>query len=502
MGEFEVSSADHIIDTTGAASDALKKRRLELHGISRFAEASPPSRPHKIEAPTFEPIETEFSGECLDAKIAIRDFCLRFGADLGIPRGHLKTIDDPVSQWAASVLKSLITSMLSAIQEIPLEKENPQRPANADQKQLANKGTFTAEEKEAVDKAIDAIKKASGDSNDFWQIIFQLIVELGSLEEGKWTDFEDSEIRIFVLEKLMQITVTSPLIRENIDNDLEVGLKTIRRQTWDDIKAERERFETKRASIQEQKIVAAGNTARIAKLIAELEDARDAKDYNIDRLELQQWYVVRNLRTPLQFPDGEDRSKRRTMDPRCSTSLGTDLLGNTYHLFAPGPERGSEWGSWILCKKYNGLEHPSGERQEEKANEKTAEEKLDEPTAMEEDGPEACPTTNGTTKPAAWFAIKGSDAVNDLADWIRFKAKDYWYDHGDSKGEGPKKKPEQNGDGGFEVVVIQRNGVDVTPAELATEDSIKSLHDKLQEIRRFMAIEESEKAARKKANLL
>ncbi|TGJ65866.1 hypothetical protein EYR41_009805 [Orbilia oligospora] len=504
MGEFEISSTNRIVDTT--TGDALKKRRLELHGMDKMAIGSPP-RPTVKEAPTFEPIEVDFSEECLDAKIAIRDFVLRFGGDLGVPRSHFKAIDDPVAQWSASTLKALISSMLHAIKEIPLEKEVTNRPANPDQKQLANKGTFTAEEKAAVDKSIDAIKKANGDSNDFWGHVFELLVELGSLEEGKWTDFEDSEIRIFVVEKLMQIAVTSPVIKENIDSDLEAGLKLIRRQTWDDIKAERERFETKRNTIQEAKVSASGNTARIAKLIAELEDARDTKDYNIDRFELQQWYVVRNLRTPLQFPDGSDRSKRRTMDPRCSTSLGTDLLGNRYHLFAPGPERGSEWGSWIMCRKFKSLEHPSGEAQEKpEANGSTNE-------ANEVDANGDSPmTTDAETKkrPVVWYAVKGSDAVTDLTDWIRFKAKDYWYDH--PSDESPKAdqtdpksadEPTKDADGDFAVVVVQRpDDETVEPAELATEESIKSLNDKLQEIRRFMAIEESEKAARKKNNLL
>ncbi|EPS42212.1 hypothetical protein H072_3898 [Dactylellina haptotyla CBS 200.50] len=510
MGEFEVSSADRIVDSTSSTGDALKKRRLELHGISRFND-SIAQRPHKVEAPTFEAMDVEFSDDCLDAKIAIRDFCLRFGSDLGIPRSHFKAIDDPISQWSPSTLKSLISSMLNAIQEIPLEKEPAQRPVNPDQKQLANKGTFTATEKEAVDKAIDAIKKAGGDSNEFWTHVFELLVELGSFEEGKWADFEDSEIRLFVTEKLMQIAVTSPIIRENIDNDLEAGLKTIRRQTWDDIKAERERFESKRTAIQEHKLAAAGNTSRLAKLIAELEDARDTKDYNIDRLELQQWYVVRNLRTPLQFPDGEDRSKRRTMDPRCSTSLGTDLLGNSYHLFAPGPERGSEWGSWIMCRRHKTLEHPTGEAQpaqekEKKTNGTTATPAA--PDAAEENPVDAngdSPMTNGDStgkkRPALWYAVKGSDAVTDLADWIRFKAKDYWFDH--PSDASPKEQPVPDANGDFAVVVVQRpDDETLNPAELATEESIKSLNDKLQEIRRFMAIEESEKAARKKNNLL
>ncbi|KAK6527216.1 hypothetical protein TWF281_010405 [Arthrobotrys megalospora] len=492
MGEFEVSSTNRIIDTT--TGDALKKRRLELHGMDKLA-LGPAPRPTVKEAPTFEPIEVEFSEECLDAKIAIRDFTLRFGNDLGVPRSHFKAIDDPVAQWSASTLKALISSMLHAIQEIPLEKENPNRPANPDQKQLANKGTFTAEEKAAVDKSIDAIKKTSGDSSDFWGHVFELLVELGSFEEGKWTDFEDSEIRIFVVEKLMQIAVTSPIIRENIDSDLEAGLKALRRKTWDDIKAERERFETKRNTIQEHKIQAAGNTARIAKLIAELEDARDTKDYNIDRLELQQW------------------SKRRTMDPRCSTSLGTDLLGNRYHLFAPGPERGSEWGSWIMCRKFKGLEHPSGDAQEKP--ETNGVNGTNGTNGTTENGVDAngdSPMTNDVEtkkRPVVWYALKGSDAVSDLTDWIRFKAKDYWYDH--PSDESPKEdqaeaktdEPAKDADGDFAVVVIQRPDDDnVEPAELATEESIKSLNDKLQEIRRFMAIEESEKAARKKNNLL
>ncbi|KAF3909264.1 hypothetical protein ABW20_dc0106260 [Dactylellina cionopaga] len=510
MGEFEISPADRIVDTT--TGDALKKRRLELHGISRFNESTP-QRPHKVEAPTFEPIEADFSDECLDAKIAIRDFCLRFGNDLGVPRSHFKAIDDPVAQWSASTLKSLISSMLNAIQEIPLEKEPSQRAAsNPDQKQLPNKGTFTATEKEAVDKAIDAIKKANGDSNDFWTHVFELLVELGCFEEGKWTDFEDSEIRIFVVEKLMQIAVTAPIIRENIDSDLEAGLKGIRRQTWADIKDERERFETKRSTIQEQKLLATGNTSRLAKLIAELEDARDTKDYNIDRLELQQWYVVRNLRTPLQFPDGQDRSKRRTMDPRCSTSLGTDLLGNSFHLFAPGPERGSDWGSWIMCRKHKGLEHPTGEAQKEEEKPKTNGVAAVDTAAVDENGDS--PMTNGDSttekkkkRAAVWYAVKGSDAVTDLADWIRFKAKDYWFDH-PSDDVSPKESqsvPVPDAGTDFAVVVIQRPDDEdstVSPVELATEESIKSLNDKLQEIRRFMAIEESEKAARKKNNLL
>ncbi|KAK6512519.1 hypothetical protein TWF481_001403 [Arthrobotrys musiformis] len=498
MGEFEISSANRIIDTT--TGDALKKRRLELHGMDKLA-LGPPPRPTVKEAPTFEPVEVDFSEECLDAKIAIRDFILRFGNDLGVPRSHFKAVDDPVAQWSASTLKALISSMLHSIQEIPLEKEVTNRPANPDQKQLANKGTFTAEEKAAVDKSIDAIKKASGDSNDFWGHVFELLVELGSFEEGKWTDFEDSEIRIFVVEKLMQIAVTSPVIRENIDSDLEAGLKALRRQTWDDIKAERERFETKRNTIQEAKLAASGNTARIAKLIAELEDARDTKDYNIDRFELQQW------------------SKRRTMDPRCSTSLGTDLLGNRYHLFAPGPERGSDWGSWIMCRKFKGLEHPSGEPQEKPETNGTDGAAAAAAPAAEVDAngdspmddAEATATTTAIKKrPVVWYAVKGSDAVTDLTDWIRFKAKDYWYDH--PSDESPKadqtdaKSPDastKDSDGDFAVVVVQRPDDEaVEPAELATEESIKSLNDKLQEIRRFMAIEESEKAARKKNNLL
>ncbi|KAF3918236.1 hypothetical protein ABW21_db0200155 [Orbilia brochopaga] len=494
MGDFELATTDRLDTTNG---DALKKRRLELHGVGRFSESGPQQRPCKVDPPTFEPIEVEFSDECLDAKIAIRDFTLRFGNDLGVPRSHFKAIDDPISQWAPSTLKSLISCMLNAIDEIPVEKEATARP---DGKLPVNKGTFTAEEKAAVDKAIDAIKKTNGDSNEFWVHVFELLVELGSFEEGKWTSFEDSEIRIFVLEKLMQIAVTSPVIRENINADLEAGLKALRRKTWEDIKTESERFETKRSTIQEQKLQVVGNTARLAKLIAELEDARDTKDYNIDRLELQQWYVVRNLRTPLQFPDSEDRSKRRTMDPRCSTSLGTDLLGNSYHLFAPGPERGSEWGSWIMCRKHKKLDHPTGEPQPETNGTGAAATPIPD---VDANGDSPMANTSATTpkRVAVWYAVKGSDAVTDLADWIQFKAKEHWFDN--PPAETPKSQAGENGDGDFEVVVIQRPEEDaVNPAELATEESIKSLNTKLQEIRRFMAIEESEKAARKKANLL
>ncbi|KAJ6256822.1 hypothetical protein Dda_8690 [Drechslerella dactyloides] len=493
MGEFEISSTDAIIDITNG--DALKKRRIEVVGIGRLSE---PQRPCHVDAPVFDAIDVEFSDDCLDAKIAIRDFTLRFGNDLAIPRSHFKAVDDPASQWSASTLKALISCMLSAIQEIPLEKEAA--TPRADGKQPVNKGTFTTEEKQAVDKAIDAIKKTSGDSNDFWGHVFELLVELGSFEEGKWTTFEDSEIRIFVVQKLMQIAITSPIIRENIDKDLEAGLKALRRKTWDDIKAERERFDTKRAAITEQRTLAAGNRPRIVKLMGELEDARDTKDYNIDRLELQQWYVVRNLRTPLQFPDGEDRSERRTMDPRCSTSLGTDLLGNSYHLFAPGPERGSDWGSWIMCRKHKKLDHPSGEPQPETNGNGTG---VATPVP-DVDANGDSPMENGPTVPkrvAMWYAVKGSDAVSDLTDWIKFKAKEHWFDH--PPPPSPQTQSGENGKGDFEVVVVQRPEEDkANPADLATEDSIKSLGDKLQEIRRFMAIEESEKAARKKANLL
>lgn len=181
-----------------------------------------------------------------------------------------------------------------------------------------------------------------------------------------------------------------------------------------------------------------------------------------------------------------NRSKRRTMDPRCSTALGTDILGNDYHLFAPGPQRGSEWGSWVMCRKHKGLEHPTGE--------KVA-------AATPSEGAASPADDGATSKKATWYAVKGSEQINELLDWVRYKASIYWYEKKINEKEGDK-KDKVDVDGDFKVIVVQRSTEEVPPAELATEESIKVLHDKLMEIRRFMAMDENEKAAKKRANLL
>lgn len=225
---------------------------------------------------------------------AIRDFALRFGVDLGVAPNHIKVLDNPINQWNATAMKSLIVAMLHAIQEIPLEKENPQRPPNPDQKQLANKGTLTASEKEAVDSATDSLKKANGDTPEFWKQVFELLVELGDATEGQYAgdDFEDGETRVFLVQKLMHVAVTSPVIRENIDNDLETGLKAIKRKTWDEIKAERERM---------------------------LKPVLD--QLLIENMNKKLTYISNRLRNQEENPRGSQASRQRQPHPHCQADL-------------------------------------------------------------------------------------------------------------------------------------------------------------------------------------
>jgi len=177
-----------------------------------------------------------------------------------------------------------------------------------------------------------------------------------------------------------------------------------------------------------------------------------------------------------------------------------DILGNTYSVYTPLIDGADGWGNWVVCCKAENLVHPLGHLP---PTAKTPKRKQ-APSPPSDDSSSS--PSDVHEKDHTWYAVDGSKDIQQLSQWIKYRAEKTWSEMEEGTFQTPVKKHKSVGrtqKNDFSIFVDKINPIKTfNPREVITKESIEELCGKLDKVSNMLGAYDAEVKLKKANGLL
>ncbi|KAK9368933.1 hypothetical protein V1509DRAFT_621930 [Lipomyces kononenkoae] len=409
------------------SSSKPKQKRAKPGAKKAARNKSPPIT--VVEPPEFNPIITDLDEEELQCRLVIREYVLRFEKHCRLALKNINTVNDVTGHWGSSTLKALVVAILRIIYS----------------------DNFPIVPEVLLKNSIKEVEKTASENEKIWRVVCEVLESQREESEISSTSPTEREIRSISMDKDLgeplddeskepsaepESAAVDSIFKSN-NRDLE-KLKLIEQLLFMSLSGNyiRETIEIDHENLRRKATETTDEMKKLSETHAMELDAVRRQFLDLPLNKRHEWeprFEAVKARCNKEMKHiKDDMFRRKRKNGLRNLSLGMDIYGNVYWLFAERTKSQIGWGSWIMCNKAPHLPSPTGsilfpKSATDKNKDKiadggdNAEDNMDPnndalSTASSELSDDLLGNNNN------WYSIDNQEDAQQLVKWIKYAA--------------------------------------------------------------------------------